>query len=157
MNIRHMEIKDLPKASLVHKEAFIRQQHSSEWLECNINAYPRMLSFVAEVDDVIVGYIIWNQKSGFRPEAVVELEQIAVLPSHHGQGVGRSLIEETLPFVKYQLTKQDSVLKHITITTRVDNHAQKLYRDALGAEVEATISNLYSADEVFMVARDVAI
>lgn len=157
MNIRHMEIKDLPKASLVHKEAFVRQQYSSEWLECNINAYPRMLSFVAEVDGSIVGYIIWNQKSGFRPEAVIELEQIAVLPSHHGQGIGRSLIEETLPFVKYQLTKQGAMLKHITVTTRADNHAQRLYRNTLGAEVEATIANLYSADEVFMVARDVMI
>ncbi len=150
-----MEIKDLPKASLVHKDAFVRQRYSSDWLECNINAYPRTLSFVAEIDDSIVGYIIWNQKSGFRPEAVVELEQIAVLPSHHSQGIGRSLIEGTLPLVKYQLTKQDSVLKHITVTTRADNHAQKLYRDTFGAEVEATIANLYSADEVFMVARNV--
>jgi len=155
LNIRHMEIRDLAKASLVHKEAFIRQQYSFEWLECNINAYPRMLSFVAEVDDSIVGYIIWNQKSGFRSEAVIELEQIAVLSRSHGQGIGKSLIEETLPFVKYQLMKQGSVLKHITVTTRADNHAQKLYRNALGAEVEATITNLYSADEVFMVARNV--
>ena len=157
MKIRHMEIKDLPKASLVHKEAFVRQQYSLEWLECNINAYPRMLSFVAEVNDSIVGYIIWNQKSGFRSEAVIELEQIAVLPNLHGQGIGRNLIEQTLPFVKYQLTKQGAVLKHITVNTRADNHAQKLYRDTLGAEVEATITNLYSADEVFMVARNVKV
>jgi len=150
-----MEIKDLSKASLVHKEAFVRQRYSSEWLECNINAYPRMLSFIAEIDDSIVGYILWNQKSGFRPEAVVELEQIAVSASRHGQGIGRNLIEGTLPFVKYQLTKQGSVLKHVTVTTRADNYAQKLYRDALGAEVEATIANLYSEDEVFMVARNV--
>lgn len=100
------------------------------------------------------GYI-WNQKSGFRSEAVVELEQIAVLPSHHGKGIGSSLIEETLPLVKYQLTKQGSVLKHVTVTTRADNHAQKLYRDILGAEVEATIANLYSGDEVLMVARNI--
>ncbi len=100
---------------------------------------------------------IWNQKSISRPEAVVELNILPFLSSHHAQGIGRSLIEETLPFVKYQLTKQDSVLKHITVTTRADNHAQKLYRNTLGAEVEATISNLYSSDEVFMVARDVTV
>ena len=152
-----MEVGDLPRASLVHKETFVRQRHSLDWLECNLNAHPRMLSFVAEVDKAIVGYIIWNQKSGFRPEAILELEQIAVLPSRHGQGIGKCLIEETLPFVKYQLNKQGAVLKHVTVTTRADNEAQKLYRNTLGAEVEATISNLYSADEVFMVARSVAI
>ena len=35
------------------------------------------------------------------------------------------------------------------------NHAQSIYRKVLGAEVEATISNLFSGDEVYMVARDV--
>ena len=39
--------------------------------------------------------------------------------------------------------------------TRSDNGAQKLYRTALGAEVVATISSLYSGDEVLMVARKV--
>jgi len=80
-----------------------------------------------------------------------------VLSSYHGQGIGRSLIEETLPFVKYQLAKQGSALKHVTVTTRADNQAQKLYKDTLGAEVESTIGNLYSADEVFMIARDVCV
>jgi ribosomal protein S18 acetylase RimI-like enzyme len=41
------------------------------------------------------------------------------------------------------------------VSTRTDNQAQKLYRKVLGAEVEATIKNLYSADEVYMVARHV--
>jgi ribosomal protein S18 acetylase RimI-like enzyme len=150
-----MEREDLLKASLVHKEAFIRQKLSFEWLECNLNAFPRFLNFVAELEGSLVGYIIWSQKSGFRPEVVLELEQVAVLPKHHEQGVGRELIEESLPFVRDHLAKQGSTLKHIIVTTRADNHAQKLYRSTLGAEVEATIVNLYSADEVFMVARDV--
>lgn len=150
-----MERDDLLKASSIHKEAFVRQRLSFEWLECSLNAFPRFLSFVAELENSLVGYIIWSQKSGFRPEAVLELEQVAVLPKHHGQGIGRELIEESLPLVKDQLAKQGSTLKHIVVTTRDDNHAKKLYRNTLGAEVEATISNLYSADEVFMVARNV--
>lgn len=150
-----MEQRDLLNASLVHKEAFVRQKLSFEWLESNLNAFPRFLCFVAELKDSLVGYIIWSQKSGFRPEAVMELEQIAVLPKYHGQGIGRILIQESLPYVKDQLAQQGSKLKHIVVSTRADNHAQKLYRSTLGAEVEATISNLYSADEVFMVARNV--
>jgi hypothetical protein len=40
------------------------------------------------------------------------------------------------------------------VTTRTDNHAQRLYRKALGATPEAVIQDLYSADEVIMVARN---
>ena len=155
MIIRLMTRQDLDKAALVHREAFKRQALSYEWLECNFNAFPRYLNFVAEIDDIILGYITWSQKSGFRPEVVLELEQLAVLPSYHSKGIGRRLIEESLPLVKTQLSKQNATLKHIIVNTRADNRAQALYRSALGAEVEATITDLYSSDEVFMIARNV--
>ncbi|MEZ9301106.1 GNAT family N-acetyltransferase [Vibrio splendidus] len=146
---------DLDGAALVHQAAFVRQQNSLEWLQCNLNASPRFLNFIVESEGEIVGYIVWVQKSGFRPEAVLELEQLAVLPSAHGRGFGRKLILDSLPQVKHQLAKQGSTLKHVLVTTRADNFAQKLYQSTLGAEVETTISNLYSTDEVLMIARDV--
>jgi len=155
LNIRSMDSQDLKETSLVHKEAFERQCHSHAWLECNVNAYPRALCFVAVINNAIVGYIIWSQKSGFRRETVLELEQIAVLKNHQNQGVGRNLIVSSLSEVRNKLSNQDSLLKHIMVTTRADNDAQKLYKDTLGAEIEATITNLYSADEVVMVARNV--
>ncbi|WP_064669080.1 GNAT family N-acetyltransferase [Vibrio nigripulchritudo] len=150
---------DLKGASQVHKSAFVRQQRSYEWLRCNLNASPRFLNFVAESNGEMVGYIIWVQKSGFRPEAVLELEleQLAVSPKSQGQGIGRMLIKKSLPLVKEQLSSQGSVLKHILVTTRADNFAQKLYQSKLGAQVETTISNLYSADEVLMIARNVGV
>jgi len=74
----------------------------------------------------------------------LELEQIAVLPQHRGQGVGRALIQQSLPMA-------EAALKHVMVTTRADNQAQSLYRQTLGVEVEAVIRNLYSADEVVMV------
>lgn len=159
MIVRLMQESDLPKAALVHQSAFVRQRHSLEWLQCNFNAFPRYLIYVAEIEEqeksTIAGYIIWVQKSGFRPEAVLELEQLAVLPEYQGKGFGKALIVESLPLVKQQLAQQDSVLKHVMVTTRADNFAQQLYRDTLGAQVESTISNLYSADEVLMIARNV--
>lgn len=94
-------------------------------------------------------------KSGFRPEAVIELEQLAVSPDYQGKGIGRRLITDSLPLMKQQAAEKQSVLKHILVTTRADNHAQELYKSTLGAEVEATISNLYSADEVLMIARNI--
>ncbi|WP_208640350.1 GNAT family N-acetyltransferase [Vibrio aquaticus] len=148
---------DLAQAALVHQSAFVRQKHSKEWLECNFNAFPRYLIYVAEIESEIVGYIIWMQKSGFRPEAVLELEQLAVMPNKQGMGIGRRLIVESLPLVTEQLAVKGSTLKHILVTTRADNYAQELYKSTIGAEVETTISNLYSADEVLMVARNVVI
>ncbi|CAH7235825.1 N-acetyltransferase [Vibrio chagasii] len=153
--VRFMTEADLNGAALVHQATFVRQQNSKTWLQCNLSAAPRFLNFVAESDGEIVGYIIWVQKSGFRPEAVLELEQLAVLPSAQGQGLGKKLILDSLRQVKQKLSEQGSTLKHVLVTTRADNFAQKLYQSTLGAEVETTISNLYSADEVLMIARNV--
>lgn len=155
VQVRLMTEADLDGAALVHQATFVRQQSSKGWLQCNLSAAPRFLNFVAENEGEVVGYIIWVQKSGLRPEAVLELEQLAVLPSAQGQGLGKKLILDSLPQVKQKLSEQGSTLKHVLVTTRADNFAQKLYQSTLGAEVETTISNLYSADEVLMIARNV--
>jgi hypothetical protein len=65
------------------------------------------------------------------------------------------LITESLPLVRSELDKRGARLKHIIVTTRADNYVQKLYQKTLGVETEATITDLYSADEVFMIRRDI--
>lgn len=155
MFVRLMNITDIESVAEVHQSAFPRQKNSFEWIKCNYNASPRLLNFVAIIEGEVVGYITWIQKSGFRTEVVLELEQLAVKISWQGQGAGRNLILGSLPLIKRFLAKNGSTLKHILVTTRSDNFAQKLYRETLGAEVEAQISNLYSADEVLMIARNV--
>ena len=155
MLVRRMRIEDLQAVAVAHHAAFVRQLDSEEWVACNFAAYPRIQIFVIQDGTQILGFIQWTQKSGFRKEVVLELEQLAVLPEVQGGGLGTRLIQESLPMVKAQLAERGASLKHIVVTTRADNAAQRLYRKALGAEVEAEISNLYSADEVFMVARKV--
>lgn len=155
MNIRLMEQSDLTAAAEIYQATFVRQSHSLEWLQCNLNAFPRYMMFVAQSDNEILGFITWAQKSGFRREVVLELELLAVKPNCQGKGVGKKLIVDSLPLVKTLLASKDAVLKHVLVTTRADNYAQDLYKSALGAEIEATISNLYSADEVLMIARNV--
>ena len=86
----------------------------------------------------------------------MELEQIAVLPKLQRKGIGRKLILESLGIVQRYLEDRQSSLKHCIVTTRSDNSAQNLYRTTLGAEVEATLCNLYSADELIMIARNVS-
>lgn len=158
MNIRPIQQQDIEKTAKVHNAAFVRQELSSEWIKSNSRAFPRIQYYVAEnQNNEIVGYIQWSQKSGFRQEVVLELEQLAVLPEYHGKGIGTKLIKESLPQIKCQLATRGAKIKHIIVTTRSDNYSQKLYRKTIGAESEATISNLYSADEVFMVARNIKI
>ncbi|QPF76416.1 GNAT family N-acetyltransferase [Roseateles sp. DAIF2] len=149
-----MNAADIPAVAEVHRASFVRQCLSHEWISASFNARPKTLAFVAEREGAVAAYIFWTQKSGFRPEVVLELEQLAVHPAHRARGVGRALIERSLPLVKALLHEQQgAVLKHVLVTTRADNHAQQLYRQTLGAEIEAVIPNLYSADEVLMVAR----
>ena len=147
---------DLSAVANVHALAFSRQHDSRSWIGSNARAYPRMRYFVAcdEETDHICGFVLWSEKSGFREEVVLELEQIAVLPDYQGRGIGEILIRKSLPMVKDQIQERGVQLKAVLVTTRVDNYAQRLYRKTLGAEVEAVISNLYSADEVIMVARN---
>jgi len=102
-----MQNGDLDLASRIHREAFSRQKESYQWLKCNLNAFPRFLSFVAQIDNTLAGYIIWAQKSGFRKDVVLELEQIAISKN----GVGSKLIQESLPLVREQLDKMGSSLK----------------------------------------------
>lgn len=155
VQIRPMTLEDIASAADVHRAAFPRQDHSLEWIQCNFNAYPRMQYFVAAEEGEVVGFIHWSQKSGLRRQAVLELEQIGVSPERQGRGIGTQLILKSLPHVARQLAGRGAVIKHIVVTTRCDNAAQRLYSSALGAEPAAIIHNLYSADEVFMIARDV--
>ena len=157
VNVRKMTLGDVNSVAAVHASTFPRQSDSKDWITCNFSAYPRIQYFIAEKDDEIIGFIEWLQKSGFRKEAVVELEQLGVKPTKQRQGVGRILIEKSLVMLSDQLSSRGSTLKHVIVTTRADNDAQNLYKSALNAQVEATITNLYSADEVLMIARNVLV
>lgn len=158
MNIRPYTKEDLTSTAEVHRAAFIRERLSREWIEFSANAYPKSLLFVAEAEHGgIAGYILWTLKSGYRPEVVVELEQLAVHPTYQGKGIGTKLVKGTLPLVQEEMRRRNCQIKHVLVTTRADNFAQQLYRKTLGAEVEATLTNLHSADEVIMVARNIAL
>ena len=149
-----MNRDDIKGVALVHSEAFPRQNLSLEWISTNYLAYPRIQYYVAESEDNIMGFISWTQKSGFRPEVVLELEQIAVSPRHQSNGIGRKLISDSLPLMENHLKSRNAILKHIMVTTRSDNEAQKLYKSVLGVEVDCTIKDLFSADEVVMIRRN---
>jgi ribosomal protein S18 acetylase RimI-like enzyme len=152
--IRALVPDDLPAVARIHAEAFPRQQRSEEWIACNARAFPRCRYFVAEVNGTISGYILWTERSGFRTEVVLELEQIAVGADMRRHGIGADLIGASLSKITEDLRARGSSLRAVMVTTRSDNEAQRLYRRVLGAEIEATLKNLFAADEVVMIAHD---
>ncbi len=154
MKVRAMIQQDLLDVAKIHRETFLRQLHSEQWVSCNFEAYPRIRLFVAEDDGMLLGYVQWIEKSGFRKEVILELEQIAVLPSKQKQGIGSSLISESLKLIQEELDQRDAFIKHVLVSTRTNNEAQKLYKKILNAQPEVVISNLFSADEVLMIARN---
>lgn len=152
--VRSFHADDLDAVAAVHAEAFPRQSLSREWIAANAGAYPRARYFVAEEGAEVVGYVLWLEKSGFRHAVVLELEQIAVAASHRRRGVGEALIRQSLLDVRRQIEIRGSTISAVMVTTRADNRAKGLYERVLGAKVEATISGLFAADEVIMVAKN---
>jgi GNAT superfamily N-acetyltransferase len=152
-----MEAGDLKAAAFVHGQAFPRQFHSEDWMECNFKAFPKVQIFVAEVNGEIVGMIYWTEKSGFRKEAIVELEQLAVLPNNQGSGIGTQLIVRSLPMVAKQIAKRGACVRHLLVNTRKENSARRIYEKTMGAKLVATISGLFSTDEIFLAAINVTV
>ena len=149
-----MHIEDTHAVAKIHENLFPRQRESTKWVISNFAAYPRIMMFVArDEQNKVIGYIQWIHKSGFRQECVIELEQIAVLKANQNQGVATKLIHQSLADVQFYLKEKGATLKSILVSTRADNKAQELYKKTLGAEVVSVIKNLYSADEVIMIAN----
>jgi len=126
---------------------------AKKWITGNFKNQPRMQYFVVKHKGKILGYVLWSEKSGFRKEAVMELEQIAVSQEFRERGIGLQLIKDSLEKIKEYLKKRGSSLKIIEVTTRSDNAAQNLYEKAFGAKVECTIKDFLRGDEVIMIAR----
>lgn len=51
-------------------------------------------------DEHISGYIFWAQKSGFRPEVILELDQMAIHPEFQRKGLSKRLIESLIFFTR---------------------------------------------------------
>lgn len=150
--VRPATLADTLPIATLHREAFTRQMGSETWVHATLSAAPRMLAFVLELEGEIAGYIFWAQKSGIRPEATLELDQIAVTGRHRGRGFGEHLIRASLALVTEALSSQGQRIKSVLVSTRADNAAQQLYAKVLGAKVVASIDGLYSATEVIMLA-----
>lgn len=153
LDIRKASISDSTAIATIHREAFARQQNSELWVSSTLAAEPRFNCYVVQVETEIAGYIFWAQKSGFRPEVVLELDQIAMLKRHQGMGYAERLIRESLRLVEHQLAGSGQAIKAVLVSTRADSLARRLYTKTLGVKMVAQIDDLYSTSEVIMISK----
>jgi ribosomal protein S18 acetylase RimI-like enzyme len=147
---------DIASTAQVHAKAFPRQTYSKEWLECAFNAFPKTQCFVAEQNNEIVGFVFWTEKSGFRKDAYLELEQGAVDPNYQGKGICTALVSESLSMVASKISERGAQVKNIIVNTRVDNeYALRICKNILRAKQVAVIPGLFTADEVYLMAQDI--
>jgi len=156
IQIKYLEEEQLNRLIPIYKDSFKGMTDDNiinQWLLTNIRAYPRMMCFGAWYHESLIGYALWAEKGAFRSEAIIELEQIAVLRRYRNQGIGTKLIQDSLELVKDSLKRRNAELKLVEVTTGVDNPAGKLYEKVLGAKQECLIKDYYDGDERIMRAR----
>ncbi len=152
-----MRDKDINRVADVYLKCFrgmTKSADAKKWIKARHNSYPAAQFFVGAFGSKIVGYILWIELGGFRKEAVIELDQIAVSPDYQGKGFGKTIIKESLKSVSSYIKKRGSTLKLVKVTTGTTNEAQKLYKDTLHAEPVAIIPDFFRSDEVIMIARN---
>ena len=154
-SVRRATPQDVEAISTIHRDSFPRQIDSKSWVGASLAGWPRILAYVLTSDTVVAGYIFWAQKSGIRPAAILELDQVAVQGSSRGRGLGTCLIRDSLSLVEAELAASGQFVKSILVSTRSDNQAMGLYSRILGAKVVATIDGLFAVPEVLMVAHHV--
>ncbi len=155
MIVRKMLEGDLDKVVEIYLECFHGMREfktAKEWITIKYNGYPINRYYIIE-DNEVKGYILWVELGGFRREAVLELEQIAISPKYQSKGLGSTLVRESLKEINKEIVARGSSIKLVKVTTGVDNQVQRLYKKVLNVKPIAIIPDLFRGDEVILVAR----
>jgi ribosomal protein S18 acetylase RimI-like enzyme len=156
IKITKLNKKDINQVVKIASESFSglrEKKNAKKWVLGNFLNSPRFQYFVAKNKTEVTGFILWQEKGGFRKESVLELEQIAVAEKFRGQGIAKKLILESFEDIKKYIKNRGSILKLIEVTTGVDNKAQELYKKTLGAKSECVVKDFFKGDEILMIKR----
>ncbi len=152
MKVRKMKEEDIDEIVKIYLECFHGMNDINkikEWISLKYRGYPVNRYYVIDKK----GYILWTELGGFRKDAVIELEQIAITPKEQGKGFGSILIKESLKDIIKELDARGSRLKLVKVTTGTENQAQRLYKKTLNAKPVAVIPDMFRGDEVLLIAR----
>ena len=156
LRVREARERDILGIATLGEEAFSGMRprtNALRWARACWNAGPRTRYWVACEGRDLVGYILWMEKGGFRKEAVLELEQIAVETARRGRGIGELLVRVSLEGERRRIERRGSRLKLVEVTTGSEQGALGFYRRALGAKPVAKIPGLFRGDEYVLLAR----
>ena len=153
MEIRIAESGDLEPIASVYAACFPNESDHEAWVRASFRSHPRGVYYVAAVDGAICGYILWCAKNGFRARTIAELEQVAIHPDFAGQGIGRTLIEESWKRFRRHIDELGHKVGAVLVTTAEGNFAERLYESTLGVSRSATLSNYGSGTEVILYRR----
>ena len=124
--------------------------------EEDVNVSPVTEYSNVKPNEKIVGYIIWLHEGGLRDGNIIELKQIVIEESYRDKKVGKILTKESFLEMQRYFHARGHWIKIVKVTTGSKNiPAIKLYENALGAKIEATLRDYYGEekDEVIMIAR----
>lgn len=150
MDIAEATLNDIDKIADIYQACFPNERSHRLWVSASFQSFPRGVYYVIQQNSQILGYILWCIKNGFRDKTIIELEQIGIHPNHAGKGLGRSLIDGSLPLFTQHLEKLGHELGAIIVTTSEGNFAQKLYESSLGVKPAATLAGYGSGNEVIL-------
>lgn len=150
MNIRAAIEQDVKSISQVYLDCFPEERNHFLWIQSSFNSFPRGVYYVAELQESIVGYILWCVKNGFRDSTIIELEQVAIDPEHSGEGLGRKLIEQSFESFKEHVENYGHQVGAVMVTTTEGNHAENLYKSTLNVSRAAILPGYASGDEVIL-------
>ncbi len=154
--VRRMRNADIAQVTKIYLQCFRGMRDfrtAKRWIMLRYKSFPANQYFVATIDKKIVGYIQWTELGGFRKEAVIELEQVAVSSDHQGRGIGGKIVRESLKAMARHIKSRGSSLKLVKVTTGTANTVQRLYRKELNAKPVAVIPDFFRSDEIIMIAR----
>ena len=150
MNVRKAEIEDIEIISKIYEACFPKELNHRLWIEASFNSFPRGVYYVIEQDCIVVGYILWCVKNGFRNGTIAELEQIGIHPMYSGNGFGRSLIESSISKFKLHVESLGHAISSLMVTTSEGNFAESLYISTLGVSRSAVVTGYGSGSEVIL-------
>lgn len=150
MSIKKSSQSDLKNLARIYAACFPRELNHEAWIESGFNAKPKSVYYHIEVDEIIVGYILWSLKNGFRENTIIELEQIGIHPTYSGKGFGKQLIKESLNKFKEHVKALGHEVGAVLVTTSEGNFAEQLYKLTLGVERVALIPGYGSGNELIL-------
>ena len=155
--IRIARQQDISTIAAIYMTCFPKELNHQQWIEASFCASPRSTYYVIEVSGEIVGYILWCVKNGFRASTIVELEQLAISPTHSGKGLGRALIQQSFLALGEHINQLGYSMGAVMVTTSEGNYAEKLYTSTLGVTRAALIEGYGSGNEVILYNNDLSI